>query len=252
MPEPLDAEPKGEGEPTPADSQPAPNDTNQSQSSTEDNQQADNKNDSENEGKDDLAKHPRWIEREGDWKERFNTQEERHTEDMAQLRKDLTPEKPKPQEGDPEVPSWFGGDTEAYKDYLKEQDARDERIRKQANEDRTSQTTEEQKAVDEATVYMGEQITEIEKDKTLNPDGKEIDKNRLLKFVLDENLRNEKGEWNYKLGYELMKARGQVPTTTKDLTERKNFASQSSSNNSSDPAKPTVTTSEELAKDKPW
>lgn len=245
------------GDDTSADSQSDANNTNQTPSSEEDKSQTDNKNGGDDDGATDWSKlpdintHPRWTEREGDWKDRYNEQEERHEKEMKQAREDLVP-KPKSAEGDADIPEWSGMDAKGWKQFQEYQNKRDEAVRQATLKELGTQSEADQKAVDEATKYAHEQIAQIEVDKTLNPYGKEIDKNRLMTFVLDNHLVDSDNKWNFKMGYELMKSRGQVPTTTKDLKARKNLASNTSSDNSADPAKQTVTTPDELAKDKPW
>lgn len=233
---------------SPADS----NDTNQTPSPAEDNNKAEDKNDSEQKDRG-LADDPRWQEREDDWKKRYNEQEERQTEEMSDLRKELEDKyAPKPKAEDSDIPEWSGMDAENWKKYQKYQKEREDFIRKETRDEINSKSDEERKGMEEATAYANTEIDGIEKDKTLNPDGKEIDRNLLMKFVLDNNLIAADQRWNYKLGFELLKARGQVPTTSKNLQERKNLAGETNSGNSADPAKPFVTTSEELRKDKPW
>src|SRR3990167_123545 len=61
--------------------------TDQTPSSEEDKKPDVNKTGGENEPN--LADHPRWKEREGDWTKRFNDQEVRHTSEIGKLREEF-------------------------------------------------------------------------------------------------------------------------------------------------------------------
>ena len=196
-------------------------DTEQTPSSEEDKNQTENKKD---DGEKDLDNHPRWRERETDWKKRFNEQEERQTGEIAKLREEFEDKigKVKPKES-VEVPSWFGGDETQWKAYQRDLDERIGKAKEGAVKEITAKSEAEQKAIDEATKFFQDEVVAIESDKGLNPEGQKLDRNKLLKFVLDNDLVDSKGRWNYKAGYKLMKA-GVTSVKDKGIDEKKKLA----------------------------
>lgn len=209
----------------------------------------------------DFAKHPRWKERETDWTKRFNDQETRHTDEIAKLREEFVGKV-----GDkktetkatalPEMPSWWGGDEQQWADYCKHQEALVAQAEERAITRITSKQTEEQKAIDDATKFMNDEVVKIESDQTINPQGEKVDRNKLLKFVLDNDLVDSKGRWNYKAGYQMMKAGVASAKDEKkeNIDEKKKVASATTSENRAETKSPNVTSSEDFKKPgaRPW
>jgi len=151
--------------------------------------------------------HPRWKEREEDWKKRFNDQEARHQADLKAIREEFGAAR-KDNAGETKIPSWFGGTQEQWDAYRADRDTEIKAAEERAIERIKGEKTAEDKAVKEATEYMQNEISAIESDKELNPDGSKVDPNKLLKFVLDNDLVDSKGRWNYRAGFRIMKANG--------------------------------------------
>lgn len=171
--------------------------------------------------------HPRWKEREEDWKKRFNDQETRHQTDIKAIREEFGGKREANAE-QTKIPSWFGGTQEQWDAYRADRDTEIKAAEDRAIERVKGEKSSEEKAVKDATDYMQNQISEIESDKELNPDGSKVDPNKLLKFVLDNDLVDSKGRWNYRAGFRLMKANG--GTTTKNNNgDRKKIASATTS-----------------------
>lgn len=170
--------------------------------------------------------HPRWKEREEDWKKRFNDQEERHQADLKAIREEFGTAR-KDNAKQTEIPSWFGGTQEQWDAYRADRDQEIKQAEDRAIERVKGEKTAEEKAIKEATDYMQSEITAIESDKELNPDGSKIDPNKLLKFVLDNDLVDSKGKWNYRAGFRMMKANG--GTTTQNNGDRKKIAGATTS-----------------------
>ena len=175
----------------------------------------------------------RWVERENDWKKRFNDQEVRHTSELTKLREDFDQRfakvSPKETGESPEIPQWFGGEEEAWKQYEIHTQRLIEQAIKQATEKTLNtineRTAKEQKEIDEATKWFQDEVSAMESDKELNPQGLEIDRNKLLKITLDNKIVDpDTGKWNYRLAFKLMKP-AEVFQVKKDLKERKNLAS---------------------------
>ena len=227
-------------------------DTDQTLSSEEDKNQTDkNKDDGE---KKDLDDHPRWREREADWKRRFNKQEERQTEEIAKLREEFEDKigKVKPKESE-KLPSWFGGDEMAWEEYQRDLDERIGKAKEGAVKEITAKSEAEQKAIDEATTYFRDEVATIESDKDLNPGGQKVDRNKLLKFVLDNDLVDSKGRWNYKAGYKLMKA-GMTSVKDKGIDEKKKIAGATTDEHHAEDKPKAFKTSEDFKnpQERPW
>lgn len=178
-----------------------------------------------------FNEHPRWQEREKEWDKRFNTQEERHQEDLKKLREEFGDKRQENAE-QTKIPSWFGGDQEQWDAYRKDRDTEIAAAEERALKRLTAESSAEEKAIQDATDYFKTALTEIESDKELNPNGLKVDPNKLLKIVMDRDLIDSKGRWNYKAGFEIYKAQS---GSTKNTEEKKKLAAASSSDGKGDP-----------------
>lgn len=221
----------------------------------------------------DFTKHPRWQEREEEWKERFNGQEQRHVEELNKIRTEMeqkygkpnastpqpTPQGQQPQGGNQEtpeqVPPWFGGDQEAWDQFRAWNDKNLESRVKSAREgwenENKQKTEAEQTAIKEATDFMNTETTRLESDKAINPQGLKIDKNKLMKIVEKFGLVDPQGRWNWAAGFEFYKnhaSAGKLNT----LDDRKEVAAATTSENRAEPQPATVATSDDFKKERPW
>lgn len=151
-----------------------------------------------------FHKHPRWLKREEEWNQKL---EDTASSIRAEYEEKLRPlEQRFASREEVEVPSWFGGDESAYKAYMADQ----QKIVEQAEEraiNRIKQETEQKdKSLKEANSWFEDSVSEIESDKDLNPDGSKVDRNKLLKKAMDEELIDSKGRWNYKAAYKMLAA----------------------------------------------
>lgn len=203
----------------------------------------------EKEKPDDFAKHPAWQEREKKWKKRYDEQELRHSDSIAEIRKEIGGINKK-DETPIEIPDWFGGDEKQWKEYRRFDEDRIEKVKEDVKREVLETSQEEQKKIDEATDYMNEQIKEIESEA-----GEKIDKNKLLKITLDNELIDTKGKWNYKAGFKIMKASGSNnDDKKKSIEERKKLAGATTSDKKSEEEKPTFRTNKDFEDPaiKPW
>lgn len=182
-----------------------------------------------------LFNHPRWVGREEDWKNRFNDQEKRHAEELEKIREEIRGGNKETTAASTEVPAWFGGDEKQWAEYQKwntelitkaKEEARDETLK-----EFETRSTSEQKAVDDATTFFSGEVTAIESDKTLNPQGVKVDRNKLLKTALDFDLVDSKGRWNYRAAWRFLQNGQTKADGTKD---RKDIASATTSERGSD------------------
>jgi len=224
---------------------------------------ADNKKHDDDSEEDDykgpLHKHPRWVEREEDWKTRFNEQEKRQADEVRKLQEEIDR---KLQEAlgnkgddnsDTELPDWFGGDEQQFKAFNQYLGTLTEKARTEAVNEMKQKTEQEQNAIDEATEYFNTQVQDLESDKSLNPDGVKIDRNKLLKFVLDNELVDTQGRWNYKAGWQLMRANVNKVKNDK-IDEKKKVAVATTTEKGQEPVTPTVKTSKDFENptNRPW
>jgi hypothetical protein len=214
-----------------------------------------NKNDDD---KGNFADHPRWKEREDDWKSRFNEQEKRHSDELAKLRDEFNGKfkehiPAKPSEETVEVPSWFGGDETQWQEFQKWNQSLVSKAKTDALNELESKTKEEQKSIEEATTYFQEEVGKLETDKTINPNGDKVDRNKLLKFVLDNDLVDSKGRWNYRAGFMMMKS-SSTNSKNNAIDEKKKIASATTSENRSETKTAPFTTSADFSKpnNRPW
>ena len=237
--------------------------TNSDQTQSQQGEQAtaDNKDGAADKKEDNLADHPRWKERETDWTKRFNDQETRHLEAVNKIREEFeqkygqkgNSQETKTDSATPELPAWFGGDESQWKQFLEWNQGLVEKGVQSFRQATETQQKEEQKKIDDATTFFNEEVKAIETDKALNPQGQEVDRSKLLKFALDNELVDTKGRWNYRAAFKMMGA-DKVFRAKEALNERKQIANATTSENRAETKQPGYVTSEDFSKPgaKPW
>jgi hypothetical protein len=209
-----------------------------------------------------LSDHPRWKERETDWTKRFNDQETRHLEQITKTNEGIDKRikdaieasgAKKSDVTDEAVPTWFGGDAEAWKGFLEWNNQLHNKSQSAALKSVNEKSEADQKLIDDATIYMNDQVKEIQESKTLNPQGVKVDRNKLFKFVSDEDLVDSKGRWNYKAAWKMMQNVTTKKTKTK-IDEKKKIASASISDNRAEDKTKDFKTSTDFADPakRPW
>ncbi len=194
-----------------------------------------------------FHQHPRWKEREDEWDKRFNDQESRHQDDLKKMREEFG--SVKKTENESNVPVWFGGTKEQWEAYRADRDAEIKTAEERAYERVHSEKSAEEKAVAEATSYMQSEITTLESDKTINPEGKKVDPNKLLKIVMDNDLIDSKGRWNYRAGFKLM---SQSSGSGQKVGDKKVLAGATTSESKGESKPAAYKTSADFKKTKPW
>lgn len=195
-----------------------------------------------------FHEHPRWKQRETEWDKRFNDQEARHQEDLKAIREEFKTARQENTE-QVKIPSWFGGTQEQWDAYRADRDAEIKVAEDRAYERVNSAKSSEEKAVAEATAYMQSEVSSIESDKTLNPNGAKIDPNKLLKIVIDNDLVDSKGKWNYRAGFRMMQAGAK---TGADNRDRKTVAGATTSESKGESKTAPYKTTADFKKNKPW
>lgn len=189
-------------------------------------------NQDDTEDKKPFNEHPRWKKREDEWTERFNDQEKRHQETLTNALKEITDKidgKSKDVESS-KVPGWFGGTQEQWDSYQADQNTQLEKVKAEAIQatldQMKSKTSTEEEAVKKATDYMNSEVEFLSKDEKLNPEKVKFDTNALVKFTIENELVNTKGQWNYRAAFQMMKASGLIKAKDKTTVtpERKALA----------------------------
>ena len=204
-----------------------------------------------------FHEHPRWLERETEWNTRFNDQETRHQKDLKDIREEFGTKRAD-NAAQTQVPAWFGGSREQWNAYRVDRDAElqsaEDRAETRAFEKLKGERTQEAKAVEDATIYMRSELAAIEADKVLNPTGAKVDADKLLKTVLDNELIDSKGRWNYRAGWKLLNAgKPAAPAVDKKAAADKKEVAAATTSEARGETKPkTYMTSSDFKRDRPW
>lgn len=213
----------------------------------------------------DFTKHPRWQEREEDYKKRFNDQEKRHVDEIAKLREEFLGKgkQQQPQQGQEgasnlpdEVPAWFGGDQEQWNEFKSWNDKNLANARSAWETEQKQKSEAEANAIKEATDFMNSELTAIESDKELNPQGIKFDadtKNKLMHIADKFQLVDTQGRWNWRAAFAFYKnqlAQG----TANTIQEKKDIAAATMTENKAEPQTPHYKTSADFSKpgERPW
>lgn len=209
-----------------------------------------------------FADHPAWKAREDSWKNRFNVQEQRHADDMAQLTNlvknleaKLGQSSQKSDVAHDEMPPWFGGNEDQWKQFSGHIGSLIEKAVERAKEvtlgEITSKSTQEQRLADEATRYMNEQISEIETSPELNPGNEQVDKQKLFKIAHDFHLVDPEGRWNWKVAWQFYKNMKGQAKPNPVVQEKKKIAEATVSDKKSESKPPAYKTPDDF-KSKSW
>jgi hypothetical protein len=197
-----------------------------------------------------FDEHPRWKQREDEWKNRFNDQEKRHTDEIDKLRQEFTGKREE-NANQVKIPGWFGGDQTQWDEYRAHEDTRLKEAEERAYQRLQNEKSSEDKRVKEANDYMQSEMSAIESDKELNPTGAKIDPNKLLKFVLDNDIVDSKGRWNYRAAYKMMQGKSS-DDIKKNNKDRKAMAGATTSDNKAEDKQSAFKTSADFKKNRPW
>jgi len=192
------------------------NEIDPTQSSPEDNQEMDTQTDK------DEPFHKRWKKQTDDWKDRFNQQEERHLMEIEKIREEMTQKFQPVEKPSKEIPEWFNGDEALWDKFEQWNENLVSKIQEKKLAEMAKAKESQEKAVEEATNYFYEQVDLLENDPAINPSGSKVDQNKLQKIVLDNELIDSQGRWNWKAGMMILNAQNIAPTH--DTTKRKQFA----------------------------
>ena len=207
-----------------------------------------------------FHEHPRWKQREEEWTKRFNEQETRHAEEVKGAIEGIRKEfgDARKDNASAKIPSWFGGTQEQWDDYKSDRDAEikqaEDRAVKAALDSIKGESTKEAKAVEEATTYMRSEMAAIEADKGLNPTGAKIEAEKLLRTVLDNQLIDTQGRWNYRAGWKILTGQTAAPKPKPSGSDKKDLADATAKGSAGggDPKPKPYMTSADFKRDRPW
>jgi hypothetical protein len=196
-----------------------------------------------------FHQHPRWLEREREWTERFNSQESRHQADIAGIRQEFGTARKDNAEAT-QIPAWFGGDQAQWDAYRADRDAELKVAEEAAYQRLKSDQTSSQDEVRKATEWLQTEVGAIESDKELNPSGAAIDREKLFKVAFDNQLVDTQGRWNYRAAYRLMVAT--APPAPKPNASKKQDAAATTSESKGETPPAAFKTSADFKKKRPW
>lgn len=208
-----------------------------------------------------FHEHPRWKQREEEWNTRFNDQEKRHQDELKTAIEGIRTEigaKRDDNAAQTKIPAWFGGTQEQWDAYRADRDAELKAIgdaaEKRAVERIKGEQEKEGKAVKEATDYLNSEIAAIEADKALNPSGAKIDAKKLLEVVLENQLIDTQGRWNYRAGMRILNGAPAPAPKPKGPDDKKVIADASARGGTGggEPKPKAYMTSADFKKDRPW
>lgn len=185
---------------------------------------------------------------------RLGDVEKKHQEDLTALRGEIAAGK-KPDITAEKPPRWFGGKQDQWEEFQTWFNGKTAPIGEGVITTLAKTRQQEEQAVQEATNFMTSELAAIQSDKTLNPKGIKIDPKELLQVVVDNELIDTKGRWNYRAGWRILRPTIEAKTTTPAADpDRKKIAAAGVKNDNGGTQggpKP-FKTSADFAKKKPW
>ena len=184
---------------------------------------------------------------------RLTEVEKKHQADLAAVRAEIAAGR-KPNVDAEKPPKWFGGNQEQWKDFQTFIEERTSKSGEGVITKLQENAQQSEQAKKEATDYLFSEIEAIKADKTLNPKGLKVVPEELLKVVLENELIDTKGRWNYKAGWRILRQtlEAAAPKANVDK-DRKNLAGASVANDKgADPGAKPFKTSEDFKKKRPW
>lgn len=194
-----------------------------------------------------FHQHPRWKQREEEWNKKMEERDRQWEERFSTLKSELTP--PKPKDESVKIPEWFGGDENQWRAYQADQAKIIADAEERAFQRLQSTTSKESEAVKAANDWFEQSVKGIETET-----GETVDRNALLETVLKHELIDSKGRWNYRAGFEILRAQsGTTKAKDSNLKDRKKLANATTDGDKGgEGTKFAGKTSEDFQKERPW
>ena len=163
--------------------------------------------DSSNDDDENTPFHKRWKKREeklnSEWQSRFEAMQARI--DEMESRKSETTAATE----ELVIPSWFLGDEDAYKEYLAQEEMKQEKIIQSVLERERQQKEAYKRELDEYEKNYDDQLLQIEE--SIGKDFSDSDKNKLLNYIVNELDEDERplmsnGLYNLKSAYKMFRS----------------------------------------------
>lgn len=189
-----------------------------------------------------FHEHPRWKQREQEWNQRLEDMQRDYEDKLNQKFAEVKPHE------DPTIPNWFGGDKQQWQDF--------QTYLESMSDQKAAAKVEEYKKAQEAEtakVKAANDYIEGEIDR-LKADGKDFDRNELLKVVNDYRPVNEQGYWDFDKAYDIleMKRKANAPVQP-DPAIRKQAGAIEKTSTKTDPGKKDYMTNEDFRRGgRPW
>lgn len=140
------------------------------------------------------------------------------------------------------VPPYWNGDAESFRLFQEDQrrlaaEEAENRVRALKQESET-----EQRRIKEANDWFEQSVADIEKE------GTKVDRNKLLKKAMDEQLIDAQGRWHYKAAFRLLQAEEKEPSSNKNA--RKQIAQVTES--VGEPSPRDYKTTDDFKRHRPW
>jgi len=186
-----------------------------------------------------FHEHPRWKKREEEWNNRLEeTKAQIRSEYEEKLNQSLQGFQPKEQTVP--IPTWFsrlyGNDPEAWNEFESWDKQRQETIKAEAVREYESKQAQETEKVTKANQYIESQIT------ALQSEGKQFDRNELLKVVNDFRPVTDDGNWDLRKAYDILEMQKAASVNPVKSNARKAVASATTSESQPETPKSNVQT----------
>lgn len=165
-----------------------------------------------------FHKHPRWIERETELKE-LREKDEAHAKEIEELKafqKEATHSKPTA------IPDWFRelyGDNEAaWTKYSEHDRAQRDEIKREVLQEQESLRKREADDANRWNKWVEDQIIKLQND------GKQFDRNKLIKTILEYRPTDENNNFDFEKGYRIYEALEQKEADPQKSQARKQLA----------------------------
>jgi hypothetical protein len=170
-------------------------------------------------------KDPRWVE----W--------QRQKDELLKFKEETEPKLValQPQEQS-DIPSWFGGDSEAWSQYLSFQSQREAQVKQAALNEVEAKQKAETDRITQANQYVEQELASLE------AQGKKFDRNELLKVVSDYKPINDEGKWDFVRAHEILELKKLKESKPENLQARKDLAGATKSTATGEPSAKTYFT----------
>jgi hypothetical protein len=193
-----------------------------------------------------FHEHPRWKQREEDWKTRFESQEQENNRRFEELQGKVqsVEQSNSVPEIDPTLIPLIGDNPEAHRAWKEMQQKERQQIRQDVAKEMSQKRQDEKDQVDRWNNWVD---TEVSRLKT---EGRKFDKNALLKVALDYRPTDDKGNISFDKALTILEAT--KPRDSAKAKAKKEVASQVTSKATGGSAEPSKVITQKDVRNRPW